>query len=86
MDSSIWVALISLAGSLAGTFAGIIVTNRLTTYRLEQLEKKVDKHNGLVEKTYRLETQAKSLEDIPERVAAVEQSVKSAHKRIDDIA
>lgn len=85
MDSSVWVALISLAGSLVGTFAGIIVTSRLTTYRLEQLEKKVDKHNGLIERTYKLETQAKSLEDIPERVAAVEQSVKSAHKRIDNI-
>lgn len=85
MDSSIWVALISLGGSVVGTLSGILVSNRLTVYRIEQLEKKVDKHNGLVEKTYRLEAQAKSLEDIPERVAAVEQSVKSAHKRIDEM-
>jgi len=40
----------SLMGTLAGTFGGILVANRLTNYRIEQLEKKVDKHNSVVER------------------------------------
>ena len=51
------VAGMSLIGTLAGTFSGILVSNRLTTYRIEQLEKKVAAHNGIVERTYKLEGQ-----------------------------
>ena len=47
----------SLIGTLAGTFGGILVSNKLTVYRLEQLEAKVQAHNQLVERTYRLEGQ-----------------------------
>lgn len=49
------VAGMSLLGTLAGTFGGILVSNKLTTYRIEQLEKKVAAHNNVVERTYRLE-------------------------------
>ena len=49
------IALLSLIGTLAGSFGGIITSNRLTAYRIEQLEKRVEKHNGLVERTYQLE-------------------------------
>ena len=49
------VAGMSLVGTLAGTFGGILVSNRLTTYRIEQLEKKVAAHNSLVERTFKLE-------------------------------
>ena len=45
----------SLVGTLAGTFGGILVSNKLTTYRIEQLEKKVAAHNSLVERTFKLE-------------------------------
>ena len=45
----------SLVGTLAGTFGGILVSNKLTTYRIEQLEKKVAAHNNIVERTYKLE-------------------------------
>ena len=45
----------SLIGTLAGTFGGILVANKLTTYRIEQLEKKVAEHNKVVERTYKLE-------------------------------
>lgn len=55
-------------GTLIGSLTGILVANRLTNYRIEQLEKKVEKHNNLVERTYR-----------------VEDSVKSAHYRIDEL-
>lgn len=49
------VALLSLIGTLAGSFGGIITSNRLTAYRIEQLERRVEKHNCLVERTYQLE-------------------------------
>ena len=54
-----WTALaaagMSLIGTLAGTFGGILVANKLTTYRIEQMEKKVAEHNKVVERTYKLE-------------------------------
>ena len=50
MSETIIVALIAFAGTLSGTFGGIITANRLFTYRIEQLEKKVEKHNNLVER------------------------------------
>ena len=49
------VAGMSLIGTLAGTFGGILGSNKLTTYRIEQLEKKVAAHNNVVERTYKLE-------------------------------
>lgn len=55
MNSTVIVSLVSLAGTLIGTFGGIIAANRLTTYRLSQLEKKVEKHNSVMERTYKLE-------------------------------
>lgn len=51
------VAGMSLVGTLAGTFGGILVANKLTAYRLEQLERRVGEHNKLVERTYKLEGQ-----------------------------
>ena len=51
------VAGISLVGTLAGTFAGIMFSANLTNYRIEQLEKKVAEHNKVVERTYKLEGQ-----------------------------
>jgi len=55
--TAVAVAAMSLMGTLAGTFGGILVANRLTNYRIEQLEKKVEAHNNLVERTYVLEGQ-----------------------------
>ena len=55
MTETVFVALISLLGSLAGTFGGIITGSKLTNYRIEQLEKKVEEHNKVVERTYKLE-------------------------------
>ena len=57
MSSEITVALISLAGTALGTLGGILAANRLTNYRIEQLEKKVQAHNNIVERTYKLEGQ-----------------------------
>lgn len=55
MSEVVLVSLISLGGTLLGTFGGIVTANRLTVYRIDQLEKKVEKHNNIVERTYILE-------------------------------
>lgn len=55
MSDAVMVALIGLLGSAGGAFGGILVSSKLTQYRLEQLEKKVQAHNNLIERTYRLE-------------------------------
>lgn len=49
-DDTIAVALVSLVGTLIGTFGGIITASKLTNYRIEQLERKVDKRNNFAEK------------------------------------
>lgn len=55
MPTEIVTALIALIGSLGGTFGGIIVSSKLTNYRIEQLEKKVEQHNQVIERVYKLE-------------------------------
>ena len=57
MNDVVIVAIISLIGTLGGTFGGILTSSKLTNYRLEQLEKKVEKHNSVIERTYKLETE-----------------------------
>ena len=57
MTETIIVAVLSLIGTLIGTFGGIMAANKLTNYRIEQLEKKVEKHNQVVERMYKLEKQ-----------------------------
>ena len=68
MSETIIVAILALAGTLGGSWAGVRQANKLTCYRIEQLELKVQKHNNLIE-----------------RMMKVEESVKSAHHRIDEI-
>ncbi len=55
MSETVIVGLLSLIGSLAGTIGGIIAASKLTTFRIERLEEKVNKHNGVIERTYKLE-------------------------------
>ena len=55
MSENIVVALLGLLGTLAGSFLGVIASQKLTQYRLDRLEKKVDLHNKVVERTYILE-------------------------------
>lgn len=59
MSNEIIIALLSLAGTLIGSLSGVLVANRLTNYRLSELEKKVEKHNTIVERTFRLEEMMK---------------------------
>ena len=68
MTEPVLVALIGLIGSGAGTFGGILVSSRLTQYRLEQLERKVEVHNGIIDRVYKLE-QHNEVQDEKIRVA-----------------
>lgn len=63
MTDTVMVAVISLCGTLFGTFGGIMASNKLTLYRVEQLEKKVDKHNNVIERVFKLEDNDKLLEE-----------------------
>lgn len=62
MTSEIIVALLGLAGTLAGSFLGVLAAGKLTQYRLQQLEEKVNKHNNLIERTFILEGRVTELE------------------------
>ena len=46
MSDTVLVALISLIGTIGGSLGGILVSSKLTSYRIAQLEKKVDEHNS----------------------------------------
>lgn len=46
MSETVIVAILSLVGTIAGSLGGILVASKLTNYRLQQLERKVDEHNG----------------------------------------
>ncbi len=82
MSETVIVSLISLIGTLGGTFGGILVANRLTNYRIEQLEKKVEKHNHVIDRVNELEKQdaveKEELKVINHRIADLEASNKGA--------
>lgn len=75
MPNEILVAIIGVAGSALGSLIGILSSSKLTAYRIEQLEKKVDKHNNLIERTYKLE----------EETAVLFEKITVANHRIDDL-
>jgi predicted CDP-diglyceride synthetase/phosphatidate cytidylyltransferase len=75
METGIVVALISGAGTLIGSLGGIFMSARLTAYRLKKLEEKVDKHNGLIERMYKIE----------EHAAVLDEKICVANHRISDL-
>ena len=75
MSDTIFVALLSLVGTIIGSLGGILAANKLTNYRIEQLEKKVEKHNGLIDRTYKLEEEQK----------VEEEKIKVINHRLDDL-
>ena len=75
MPSEIIVALLSRAGTAIGSISGVMAANKLTNYRIEQLEKKVDKHNTVIERTFKLE----------EAQAVLTEQIKVANHRIEDL-
>lgn len=75
MSDTVIVGVLSLIGTLSGTLGGILATSKLSKYRIEQLEKKVDKHNNIIERTFKLE----------ERSELIEEKIKVVDHRIDDL-
>ena len=71
-DPTVTVALISLVGTIIGSFTGILVANKLTNYRIEQLEKKLDRY-------------ASNVDEMRERLAVVERDVQTVFMRIDEV-
>ena len=66
--------IFSLLASLVGTFGGIITSTKLTNYQINELKKRVDKHNNVIERTYKLEEHSKYLD---ERIARLESEVEN---------
>lgn len=75
MNEAVTIALIGLAGSGMGSILGVLASAKLTTYRLEQLEKRVQAHNNLIERTYKLE----------ERTELQEEKLRSAARRLESL-
>lgn len=75
MSETIIVAVLSLFGTCVGSIAGIMTANKMTNYRIEQLEKKVEKHNGVIERVYELE----------KHEAVIEEEIDVANHRISDL-
>lgn len=55
MTEAIVVAVLGFAGTLLGSLFGVLAAQKLTQYRLSQLEEKVNRHNNLIERTFKLE-------------------------------
>lgn len=75
MINEIMIAVMSLVGTCIGSLGGILAANKLTNYRIEQLEKKVEKHNQVVDRVYKLE----------QHEAVVDEEIKVANHRIEDL-
>lgn len=75
MSETVIVGLLSLFGTLIGTLGGILAANKLTNYRIEQLECKVNKHNNLIDRMYKVE----------ERESVQEEQLKVVNHRVEDL-
>lgn len=78
MTETIIVAILALVGTLVGSLGGILAANKLVNYRLQQLEKKVDKHNQVIERVFNLEKEEGILEteidELDRRIGALEKT------------
>ena len=75
MWSEIIVGLLALVGTLGGSWLANRKSTALIAYRLEQLEKKVDKHNSVIERTFQLEKD----------MAVLDEKMDVANHRIEDL-
>ena len=71
MTEAVVVAAMSLLGTLLGSLAGVVTSSKLVNDRLEQLDRKVQAHNNLIEITFQLEAaqalQAQRLDRLEQR-------------------
>lgn len=75
MSDTVIVALFSFAGTVLGSIFGILAANKLTNYRIAQLEKKVEAHNKVIDRVYKLE----------KHDAVVDEEIAVANHRITDL-
>ena len=75
MDNGVVVAIVSLIGTSVGTLGGILTASKLTNYRIQELEKKVEKHNKVVDRVYKLE----------QHKAVADEEIKVINHRINDL-
>jgi hypothetical protein len=75
MSSEILIAILSFLGTALGSVVSIMTANALTNYKIEELTKKVEKHNGVIDRVYKLE----------ERAEVTDEKIKVANHRIDDL-
>lgn len=75
MTEGIIIAILSLVGTLAGSYFSNRAGQKLIAYRLEQLERKVDAHNRVIERTYKLE----------EEYSVLDEKIKVANNRIKNL-
>jgi hypothetical protein len=78
MDKDIIVALVAMLGTVLGSFGGIITSSKLTSFRLEKLEQKVDKHNSFAE---RIPVVEEKIKVINHRIDDIERSCKNDDKQ-----
>ncbi len=75
MSETILVALLSFLGTVLGSLFGILTANKLTNYRISQLEKKVETHNKVIDRVYKLE----------KHDAVIDEEITVANHRISDL-
>lgn len=76
MSDTIIVAILSLIGTSVGSILSVLTASKLTSYKIDELQKQVEKHNSVIERTYHLEQRATvvdvKLEAAEARLSALE--------------
>lgn len=80
MNESIAIALIGLMGSGLGSLLGVVASSKLTNYRIEQLEKRVEAHNNLIDRTYKLERDRAVFQEDLEHIKHEIETLENFHK------
>ena len=75
MTETVIVGILSLIGTGLGGVISVLTANKLTTYKIEQLQKQVEKHNSVIERTFELE----------KKTAVIDEEIKVANHRISDL-
>ncbi|MBE6718055.1 MAG: hypothetical protein E7574_02205 [Ruminococcaceae bacterium] len=75
MTTDFLISMTGVLGSFLGTLAGIMINSKLMNYRIEQLEKKVDKHNKVIDRVYSLE----------KHTAVIDEDIKVVNHRLSDL-
>jgi len=72
MKNELFSGIFSLVASLVGAFGGIITSTKLINYQINELKKRVDKHNNVIERTFKLEEHSQYVD---KRIARLESEV-----------